>query len=102
MDYGQRPWNKNTPTGDPYYGSSQNEQDLTAAALAPVMGMSDAQIRKIRPVIPITLFPKRFGYNTDQITIYDIGLVDQMFRRVDFSGRSSGYSGSSYPSYNTF
>lgn len=100
--YGYRPWMQNVPqptdrTGSPY------EQDVTDAALAASSGaMSADEIREIRPLLPITPFPPRFGYREDVLGIDDIARLDDIYRRIDFTGRSSGYSGSSYPSLNQF
>lgn len=99
--YGYRPWMQNVPqptnrTGSPY------EQDVTDAALATVSAMDSDEIRNIRPLLPIQPFPPRFGYREEVLGIKDIASLDQIYRRIDFTGRQSGYSGSSYPSLNQF
>jgi hypothetical protein len=66
------------------------------------MTESADEIRAIRPPIPINLFPPRFGYRTEALGIQDIVRLDDLFQRYDFTGKQSGYQGTSYPSLNQF
>lgn len=78
------------------------EDQMTGAALAAAMTQSVDEIRAIRPPMPITLFPPRFGYRTAALGIRDIVHLDDLFQRYDFTGKQSGYQGTSYPSLNQF
>ena len=82
--------------------NSSFEDQLTGAALAAAMSESADEIRAIRPPLPINPFPPRFGYRVDALGIRDIVHLDDLFRRYDFSGKQSGYQGTSYPSLNQF
>ncbi len=69
---------------------------LTQAAMASTM---------VRPPIPnIGKIPPRFGYRTETPDIYDILDVDNEFNSpmTDWSGKVSGYGGTSFPSLNQF
>jgi hypothetical protein len=78
------------------------EDQVTGAALAASMTETPEEIRAIRPPIPINPFPPRFGYRVDALGIDDIVRLDDLYERQDFSGKKSGYSGTSYPSLNQF
>jgi hypothetical protein len=99
--YGRRPWGP-PPTGQIHAPNETHEQYLTGEALAEVLGMSNEEIRAIRPPVPIELFPPRFGYRVDALGINDIANLDRIYERRDFSGRVSGYSGTSTPALNTW
>lgn len=67
---------------------------LTQAAMASA---------NIRPPIPnIGRTPPRFGYRSITPDIYDILSVNEVFSRqmTDFSGKVSGYQGTSFPTIN--
>lgn len=67
---------------------------LTQAALASA---------EVRPPIPnIGLIPPRFGYRSTTPDIYDILNVDEEFSSpmTDWSGKVSGYQGTSFPTIN--
>ena len=98
--YGYRPWMQNVPAANPQ--PNDYEAAVTKAALAPTMGMDEEAIRQIRPLLNINPFPNRFGYRTEALGIRDIARVDSLYERIDYTGRQSGYQGSSYPSLNQF
>lgn len=99
--YGIRPWMLNTPPEAPSRPNTY-EAFMTQAALAADYEMDDDQIREIQGPLNLTLFPPRFGYRTEALGIKDIANLDDIYRRVDFSQRQSGYQGTSYPSLNQF
>lgn len=69
---------------------------LTQAAMASTM---------VRPPIPnIGKIPPRFGYRNTTPDIYDVIDVEETFssQLFDFSGKVSGYQGTSFPSLNQF
>lgn len=69
---------------------------LTQATMASTM---------VRPPIPnIGKIPPRFGYRNTTPDIYDIINVEEAFssQLTDFSGKVSGYQGTSFPSLNQF
>lgn len=75
------------------------EDAVTGAALQAAMSESAEQIRAIRPPLPqIQLFPPRFGYRQEALGIDDIVRLDDIYRPFDFTGKQSGYQGTSYPS----
>lgn len=81
-----------------------NEERLTSVSLAYASIPAD-EIRRIRPVVPQTVERPRFGYapySDRQTKITDIPMLDQIYAQNDFSGRVSGYSGTSFPSLGTF
>lgn len=99
--YDRRAWNAYN-AAPPW---QSNEERLCGEALAANANMSSDQIASIRPPIPrVGLFPPKFGYRQDAIGIRDIVQIDNVFpgARVDYSGSTSGYSGTSYPSLNQF
>jgi hypothetical protein len=100
-NYSPRPWMQNVPVQikrpNPSY-----QDTITGQALEAAMGAPADLIRGIRPPIPVELFPERFGYRDEAIGIQDVVQVDDLYQRRDFSGRQSGYQGSSYPSLNQF
>jgi len=69
---------------------------LTQAALASTM------VRP--PIYNIGKTPPRFGYRTETPDIYDVLNVDEVMnnKMTDFSGKVSGYQGTSFPSLNQF
>lgn len=119
-NYGKRPWsqpheliiNGETHIVDqPIDGPSRPNNYQTFIedlALAPTQNlgndMSDEQIRAIRPsALPqISLNPPKFGITDDPLKITDVVSLDNRFARIDFSGRQSGYTGTSYPSLSQF
>lgn len=100
-NYSPRPWMQNVPVQVSRPNASF-EDSMTAEALSASMGESAESIRQRRPPMPITLFPPKFGYRDEALGIADIVRLDTIYQRLDFSGRQSGYSGSSYPSLNQF
>lgn len=119
-NYGKRPWsqpheliiNGETHIVDqPIDGPSRPNNYQTFIedlALAPTQNlgndMSDEQIRSIRPsALPqVDLLPPKFGYDETPLQITDVVSLDNRFERISFSGRVSGYEGTSYPSLNQF
>lgn len=99
-NYAINPWMQNVPVTD--LPTSTYEQQITSAALAPTMGESADSIRQRRPPLPIQAFPKRFGYREEVLGIADVANVDSIYERVDFSGKKSGYEGTSTPSLPAF
>jgi len=99
--YAYRPWMQNTPP-DVGRQSTGYAAFMTKSALAADYEMDDDQIRQIRGPLNLDLFPPRFGYRDEPIGIADVARLDDIYRRVDFSQRQSGYSGTSYPSLNQF
>jgi hypothetical protein len=84
---------------------SSNEERLTAQALQAKDIPGPALQQLVRPPLPqVDPFPPRFGYEKSEPGIRDVINVDSLWRtdRVDFTGRVSGYSGTSYPSLNQF
>src|SRR4051812_9819031 len=80
---------------------ASHEERLTSEALASATAAGSDLQAGVRPPIPrVILFPPRFGYRTEPLGIRDILDVDHAFpsARVDYSGSSSGYSGTSTPS----
>lgn len=75
---------------------------MTQAAIAADYEMDDEQIREIQGPLNLDLFPPRFGYRTEALGIKDIASLNDLYRRVDYSQRQSGYQGTSYPSLNQF
>lgn len=52
----------------------------------------------IPPPIPnIGRTPPRFGYSKRTIGIRDIASIEDIYPRIDYSGRQSGYSGTMTP-----
>lgn len=78
------------------------EDQITGAALTAAMTQDVDEIRAIRPPLPINPFPPRFGYRDEAFGIADIVHVNDLFQRYDFTGKQSGYQGTSYPSLNQF
>jgi hypothetical protein len=72
----------------------------TGEALASAMSMDADQIRAIRPPLPINPFPPKFGYRDTAFGIEDIVHLNDLFQRYDFTGKQSGYQGTSYPTLN--
>jgi len=102
-NYSDRPWMRNTPDAVQLKRPNASYEDaMTAQALSASMGEPVEAIRAIRPPLQITPFPPRFGYRTDALGIADIVTLDDLYVRRDFSGRQSGYSGSSMPSLNQY
>lgn len=99
--YGIRPWMTNVPVAGPSRPNNY-EEFMTQAALAADYEMDDDQIREIQGPLNLELFPPRFGYRTEALGIKDIANLNDIYRRVDFSQRQSGYQGTSYPSLNQF
>lgn len=57
-----------------------------------------SEIALIRPPIPnIGRTPPRFGYEKHTLGIRDIAFVEEIYPRIDFTGRQSGYSGTLTP-----
>lgn len=77
------------------------EATVTGEALSAAMGEPAESVRLRRPPLPLDLFPPRFGYSTDELRIEDVVRLDDIYERRDFSGRKSGYEGTSTPA-NTF
>lgn len=100
-NYSHRPWMQNVPIQVKRPNSSYQDA-LTADALSAAMGESAESIRQRRPPIPSELFPPKFGYRTEAFGIADLAQVDRLYRRNDFTGKQSGYQGTSYPSLNQF
>jgi len=98
-NYSISPWMQNVPVqaGRP---DTSYEDAVTGEALSAAMGESAESIRNRRPLLNIEPFPPRFGYRTDALGIADIAQVDRLYERVDFTGRQSGYQGTSYPALN--
>lgn len=100
-NYSVNPWMDNLPVQVKRPNASY-EDAATAAALASAMSEPAEAIRSIRPPLAIDPFPPRYGYREEALGIADIVRLDDIFERRDFSGRKSGYSGTSYPSMNQF
>lgn len=92
--YNHRPW-------------ESNEERLTTDALNAATQPA-AMVRQIRPYLPQTeLLPARFGYRPyedRQTSIEDIMRLDVLYPagRLDYSGRVSGYQGTSFPALTVF
>ena len=99
--YGIRPWMTNTPVAGPSRPNNY-EEFITQAALAADFELDSNQIRALQGPLNLNPFPDRFGYRTSVLGIRDIAKLDDIYRRVDFTQRQSGYQGSSYPSLNQF
>jgi hypothetical protein len=73
------------------------QQQIAKAKLTADPGTPAATIRQVIPVVP-----PRFGYPIDELGVQDIvsGEFDRTNDRAptDFSGKVSGYEGTSYPS----
>lgn len=91
----------NTPPEAPSRPNTY-EQFMVQQALDADFEMDDDQIRLLTGPLPIDRFPNRFGYRTEALGIGDVARLDDLYERVDFSGRKSGYQGTSYPSLNQF
>lgn len=101
--YTPNPWMQDIPTRIAKRPQFQSYEDqVTAQALAAAMTESPDEIRSIRPPLPINPFPPKFGYRQEALGIADIVRVDDLFQRYDFSGKQSGYQGTSYPTLNQF
>lgn len=87
---------------DTNYSPRPWAQQVTGEALATVMAENADEIRAIRPPIPIILFPPKFGYRDEALGIDDIVRLNSIYPRYDFSGRQSGYQGTSFPCLNQF
>lgn len=75
------------------------EEQYVTAKLVAAANASAA----VRPPIPnIGKTPPRFGYRKTPPDIYDVLNVDDMYNPqwADWSGRVSGYQGTSFPSLN--
>jgi hypothetical protein len=84
---------------------SSNEERLTAQALQANSLPREALPALVRPPLPqVDPVPPRFGYDKEEPGIRDVINVDAIWNptRSDFTGRVSGYSGTSYPSLNQF
>lgn len=82
--YARRPWNS-LP--------EQIVDNQLAAYTRPA-----ADLSMTAPPIPnIGRVAPRFGYEKKTIGIRDIAHIQEMYPRVDFSGRQSGYSGTMSP-----
>jgi hypothetical protein len=80
---------------------ASNEERLVSEALAANTTPGSVLQSAVRPPLPrVVLFPPRYGYRTEPYGIRDVLDVDNAFptARVDYSGSSSGYSGTSTPS----
>jgi len=98
--YTDAPWMQTPPVLSE--GAKSYEDSLTGEALSATLGEPADSVRLRRPPIPVKLFPPRFGYRTDPIRIQDVATLDNLYERHDFSGRKSGYEGSSTPSLPVF
>lgn len=97
-NYSTRSWMQNVPMHMPAPKNTYENYMITDA-LAPVTGLLDHdQIQGRSGPLNLELFPDRFGYRTDAISVGDVARLDDLYRRVDFSQKQSGYSGSSFPS----
>lgn len=81
---------------------SGNEERLVTQALA-VADIPGAELQQeVRPPLPqIQLFPKKTGYGdpaSRTLGIQDVINVDDRYTVYDFTGRSSGFGGTSRPS----
>jgi hypothetical protein len=88
-------------SGKPWASNAERLVDLALASA----DLTYEQIESIRPPLPqVQLFPPRFGYRpyVDQFRIEDVVDLDLLYpgSRVDFSGSTSGYQGSSFPALN--
>lgn len=84
---------------------ASHEERLVSEALASASAPGAVLQETVRPPLPrVVLFPPRFGYRTEPLGIKDILDVNATFpsARVDYSGSSSGYSGTSTPSLGTW
>lgn len=89
------PYTKNRP-----WGSFAEQLVTNTLAIAEQPG-ADIQANVRPPLTQIQLFPPRFGYGDAverTLKIEDVVNADDRYNRYDFSGRTSGYQGSSYPS----
>lgn len=97
--YDRKPWNQNVPEQvGPFEPSGTYEQQMVQQALYGAQDETADSIRRHVPPIPIVAFPPRFGYRNEELGIKDVGLLDQIYQRVDFTGKQSGYQGTSTPS----
>lgn len=92
--------------GDYRLGPNEsNEERLVSEALAALAGEPAEVIAQRRPPLPqVQLFPPRFGYRVDALGIRDVVRLDEIYpqSRIDWSGTTSGYTGTSYPSLSQF
>jgi hypothetical protein len=102
--YTPNPWMRGgygTLARHPWYNNWEDEQEHLA--LLSAMSLSAEAIRGIRPPVPGMLFPPRDGLVKSVPTIEDVlSIGPYSIARDDFSGRASGYQGSSYPSLNAW
>lgn len=101
-DYTFNPFMKNRPlqVGGP---NQSWEEQLTTQALMEALAGTPDQIRAIRPPLPINPFPSRFGYRQEALGIMDVVDINDIYpERRNFSGKQSGYEGTSYPSLNVW
>lgn len=79
--YGHKPWDKQLPAApeaafppQDYIGPFQSNQDRLLNQALAVYTMSGQELQElVRPPLPqINMFPERFGYTEDEITIEDI------------------------------
>lgn len=95
-NYSIAPWMQNVPVQMP--GSTGTYEDtVTAQALSAAMGEPAESIRNRRPLLNVDPFPPRYGYRTDALGISDVATLDRLYQRTDFTGRQSGYQGTSFP-----
>jgi hypothetical protein len=94
--YGRRAWG--SPPDQTYANDPSYEAYLTGDALADVL----SQVRATTNGLDLNLFPPRFGYRVDALGINDIGVLDDIYERRDFTARRSGYSGTSTPALDTW
>ncbi len=78
------------------------EDQQRSLALLSALTLDEETIRSIRPAVAPVLFPPRDGYESTEPTIQDVLSIsgDSIAGGVNFSGRTSGYQGTSYPSMN--
>ena len=100
-NYSPRPWMQNVPLQASRPNTSYQDQ-LTADALRSATLDTAEEIRNRRPPVGGYPFPVRFGYRDTALGIADIVRLDNIYTRLDFSGKQSGYQGTSYPSLNQF
>lgn len=75
--YGKKPWSAPTESAYPpqqYVGPFQSNQDRLLNQALAVFTMSGSEIQElVRPPLPqVNLFPPRFGYVEEEISIEDI------------------------------
>lgn len=98
-NYSFNPWMRNYEAAP---ARTDWEMQQRSFALLSSLALDDETIRATRPAVAPILFPPRDGFERSEPTIGDVlGISgDSVAGGVNFSGRTSGYQGTSYPSTN--